>query len=196
MSQSDRFSAAIARFDAANAEDPNKEVVDGVAHPKELLYAQHMSNRLGQFAPHASEALKLAARCQHIRRWTIPRSDYPMDRAGYKRWRTELAQFHAATAAEILDEVGYDIETIERVKMLLQKKHLKRDTEVQTLEDVICLVFLEHYFAAFAHKHSEDKLIDILRKSWKKMSADGHAAALALQLPPGLGTLVEKALED
>lgn len=188
------FNTAIARFDAANAEDPNIEQADGQDYPKELLYARRMTARLEQFAPEASEAVQLAARCQHIRRWTVPRSDYPMNREGYKAWRTGLAKFHAETAAEILREVGYDEETIDRVSTLLRKKRLKLDPEVQLLEDVICLVFLEHYFADFARKHEDEKIIDIIRKTWRKMSPRGHEAALALDLPAAVLPLVEKAL--
>lgn len=191
-----RFKEAIERFDSANAEDPNREEVDGEAMPKELVYARRMSARLDAFAPDASEAVRLAARCQHIRRWTIPRSDYPDGRTGYKQWRTTLMKFHAETAADILRGVGYDEDTIERVTTLLRKRRLKRDPDVQILEDVICLVFLEHYFDDFAQKHDDEKLIDILRKTWIKMSPAGHDAAQRLDLSPQLHTLLKKALAE
>jgi hypothetical protein len=145
---SERFREAIRRFDAANSEDPHHEVVDGVSYPKELLYAQRLTTWLERFAPEASEALLLAARSQHIRRWVIPRDRYPLDRRGYLLWRTTLATFHADTAATILREVGYAEELIQRVRSLLRKEGLKRDPEVQCLEDVICLVFLESYCSA------------------------------------------------
>ncbi|MDQ2695945.1 MAG: DUF4202 domain-containing protein [Pseudomonadota bacterium] len=190
----DRFDAAIARFDAANAEDPNREVADGVAQPKELLYARRMTAWLDKLAPDAPEAVRLAVRAQHIRRWTIPRSHYPMDRAGYRQWRANLAKFHADTAAEILREVGYDAATIDHVHDLLRKMRLKTDPDVQLLEDVACLVFLENYFADFARQHDEAKVIDILRKTWNKMTPRGHAAALELSLPPQARRLVERAL--
>lgn len=196
VTDSARFAEAIARFDAANAQDPNKEIVDGVEYPKELLYAQRMSAWLERLAPTASEALQLAARCQHIRRWTIPRNEYPMDRAGYKQWRTTLAKFHAETAAEILKEVGYDEETIRRVQGFLRKERLKLDPETQLLEDVICLVFLENYFADFAQQHEQEKLVGVLRKTWRKMSPRGHQAALELTLPANARRLVERALAE
>jgi hypothetical protein len=189
-----RFQKAFERFDAANAEDPHGEVFEGVEYPKELLYARRMTAWLEKLAPDASEALRLAARCQHIRRWTIPRSRFPMDLAGYKRWRTTLARFHAETAGEILREAGYDEETIGRVQSLLQKERLKLDPEVQMLEDVICLVFLESYFADFARQHDEAKVVDIVRKTWKKMSPRGREAAVDLQLPPGAQAIVVKAV--
>ncbi|MBI3960406.1 MAG: DUF4202 domain-containing protein [Chloroflexi bacterium] len=192
---SDLFSTALARFDAANAEDPNREFWQGAQHPKELLYSQRMTGWLERLNPDASEALRLAVAAQHIRRWTIPRRDYPEGKAGYKRWRTTLAQFHAETAGAILAEVGYDAATIRRVQGLIRKEQLKRDAEAQCLEDVACLVFLESYFADFSHKHDEAKLIDILQKTWKKMSPAGHAAALGLALPVGAKELVEKALQ-
>jgi hypothetical protein len=190
----ERFKAAISRFDAANAEDPTTEVFQGVVYPKELLYAQRMTTWLDKLAPDASETLRLAVRCQHIQRWAIPRHTYPMDRTGYLRWRTTLAKFHADTAAEILRDVGYDDSTIRRVQTLLRKERLKRDSEVQCLEDVICLVFLENYLAEFATQHDEAKILDILQKTWKKMSTRGHEVALTLSMSPAARRLVEQAL--
>lgn len=185
---------AFAAFDAANREDPNTEVVDGQAQPKELVYAQRMSQQLNEFCGDASPVVQLAARAQHICRWKIPRTDYPMDRPGYHRWRTELGKFHADTAAAILAKQGVDPELIERVKTLLQKRKLKQDPEVQLLEDVVCLVFIRHYLADFARKHDEEKLLDIIRKTWKKMSPKGQEAALSLALPEDLTTLITRAV--
>jgi hypothetical protein len=192
----ERFAKAIQRFDAANAEDPQQEVVEGVSYPKELLYAQRMTAWLDRFAPDASEAFRLAARCQHIRRWMIPRQDYPMDRRGYLQWRTGLAKFHADTAAEVLREVGYEDEIIDRVRALLHKEGLKRDPEVQCLEDVICLVFLESYCADFAKQHDAAKMLPIIRKTWDKMSPRGHEVAHTLDLPQEVHQLVEAALTE
>jgi uncharacterized protein DUF4202 len=194
LADPERFNAAIARFDAANAEDPTTEVFQGVVYPKELLYAQRMTAWLDKLAPDASEALRLAVRCQHIQRWMIPRHTYPMDRTGYLRWRTTLARFHADTASAIMRDLGYDDATIRRVQTLLRKESLKRDPEVQCLEDVICLVFLENYFAAFATQHNEAKIVDILQKTWKKMSSRGHEVALTLPMSPEARRLVEQAL--
>jgi hypothetical protein len=182
----EKFARAIAQFDAANAQDPRGE---------ELIYAQRMSEWLERLAPNASEALKLAARAQHIRRWEIPRNKYPMNRAGYHRWRNELAGFHAQVAGKILTDVGYDQATVGRVQSLLRKERLKEDAEAQLLEDVICLVFLENYFAEFSKEHDEEKLIGILRKTWRKMSERGHEAALKLPMGEAERKLVEKALK-
>jgi len=182
---SEKFDEAIRQFDAANAADPQGE---------ELIYAQRMSEWLERFVPHASESLKLAARSQHIRRWEIPRYRYPMNRAGYHQWRNELATFHAKVAGEILQQLGYDPATVGRVQSLLKKERLKEDPEAQLLEDVICLVFLEHYFPQFAMKHDEEKVIGILRKTWRKMSQRGHAAALQLPMGAQEKRLIEKAL--
>ena len=194
MPPSEQFDRAIERFDAANREDPNLEVADGVEQPKELLYARRMTAGLDQFGPDAPEAVRLAARCQHIRRWTIPRTDYPEGRNGYRRWRTDLARFHASTATAILREVGYDDATVARVESILRKERLKTDPDVQLLEDVICLVFLEHYLSDFAPKHDEEKLLEVLRKTWPKMSDDGRRAARALDLAPDLRALVARAI--
>jgi hypothetical protein len=153
-----------------------------------------MTGWLERLAPEASEPLRLAIRAQHLCRWTIPRSQYPMDRRGYHQWRTHLARFHAEKAGEILCEVGYDAATIARVQALLRKEGLKSDPETQLLEDVACLVFLESYFADFSRQHDEEKLITILRRTWLKMSPRGHQAALALDLPLEARALIEKAL--
>ena len=196
-SASERFTQAIARIDAANAEDPNKEIFEGVEYPKELLYSQRMSAMLERFAPDASEAVRLAIRAQHIRRWESPRTNYPDTPHGYKQWRTDLQKFHAETTGKILREAGYDDETISRVQSLLRKEALKANPETQLLEDVVDLVFLESYLDDFVKKYShydEDKLIDILRKTWRKMSARGHEFALTLSLPPALVPVIMKAV--
>lgn len=196
----ERFKRAIACFDAANAEDPNRETVDGSEHPKELLYANRMSAMLERFAAGASEALQLAVRCQHIQRWKIARASYPMTRVGYHQWRTRLRDFHAEIVDAMLNEVGYDDDTIARVCSLVRKEHLQQDAEVQTLEDVIVLVFLESYLEDFVRTHrdyDEAKLIDILRKSLRKMSAHGREAALTIiELPPSLLPTIQKAIQE
>jgi hypothetical protein len=195
-----RFKQAIARIDAANAEDPNRESVDGIQYPKELLYAQRMSAMLERFTADASEALQLAVRCQHIQRWKIPRANYPMTRAGYHQWRIRLRDFHAEVAGALLKEVGYDSDTIARVCSLVKKERLQQDAEVQTLEDVIVLVFLESYLEDFVRTHQdydEAKLIDILRKSLRKMSAHGREAALTMiELPSSLLPTIQKATQE
>jgi hypothetical protein len=191
-----RLDEAFERFDEANSEDPNSELVDGADVPKELVYGRRMSARLDAFAPEAPEAVKLAARAQHIRRWEVPRESYPEGRAGYLKWRTDLYKRHGDTAGRIMADVGYDDETIERVKTLLRKRGLKTDPDVQTLEDVICLVFLEHYFHDFAKKHQEDKLIPIIQKTWNKMTERAHAAALKLDYAPEDLAMIQKALAD
>ena len=191
-----RLQDTLAAFDAANAEDPNQSDDQGTLRPKEWLYGRRMSETLAAFRPEATEALQLAARCQHIRRWEIPRSDYPLGRTGYKKWRSQLALFHGEVAGKIMAEHGYEADTIQRIKDMLIKRHLKRDPEVQALEDVTCLVFLRFYLDDFAQKHDDEKLIDILQKTWKKMSEEGHAAALQLPLSPEMGALVERALSE
>ena len=194
MTNQNRLEKTLAAFDAANLQDPNTEIVDGKTVAKEWIYAQRMSAQLHKFCESPSEALQLATRSQHICRWKSPRSDYPMDRSGYKKWRLDLAQLHGEIAGGIMAEHGYDESMIARVKDLLLKRSLKRDDEVQALEDVICLVFIEFYLEDFASKHDEEKLIDIIRKTWNKMSEKGHAAALTLPLSESMLGLVGKAL--
>ena len=191
---SDRFATAIAAIDAANDEDPNMIRVNRRERPKEAVYGEQMSAWLEKLEPAASEALRLAVRAQHIRRWEIPRNSYPMDRIGYLKWRTDLKHLHAKLTGEILAAAGYGDDTIARVQALIRKERLKQDAEAQTLEDVACLVFLENYFADFARQHEAEKIVPIVQKTWKKMSPKGQAAALALAMPPDARKLVEQAL--
>jgi predicted transcriptional regulator len=195
MEASDKLRKAFELFDLANQQDPNKEIFEGKAYSKEVLYAKRMTEKLNEFAPNASEPLKLTARCQHICRWEIPRESYEMNRVGYLKWRQDLKKFHAEKASGILRKVGYDQKTIEKVAFLLEKKQLKKNEETQTLEDVICLVFLEFYFEPFIEKHSKEKLIDIIQKTWRKMSEKGHQAALKLPFSKGSLDLIGKALK-
>lgn len=189
-----RFEDALRLIDEANSEDPNTESFEGEDYPKELLYSMRMTKWLETIEPQASEALRLAVRSQHIRRWEIPRSEYPLGRKGYHQWRTRLYDYHGEKAAEILKKVGYDEETIARVRKLLKKKGLRSNPETQTLEDVACLVFLESYFWDFSRLHDEEKIIGILRKTWVKMSARGQEAARELSLNAGAEALLNKAL--
>jgi len=189
-----RFETAIALIDKKNAEDINTYSVSGMEYPKELLYSQRMSRTLLQFNPNASKALQIAARAQHICRWKIARNEYPMDRVGYLKWREDLKQMHAKLTGEILKQVGFDDEFVDRVKAIVQKKLIKKNKESQTIEDVICLVFLDFYFDEFATKHSDEKIIDILQKTWKKMSEDGHAAALKIKFSDKSLALVKEAI--
>lgn len=194
MIESEKYKESISKFDEANSQDPNKESVDGELVPKELLYSIRMTERLDQFETEANEALRLAVRCQHICRWEIPREDYEMNRAGYLKWRNDLKLFHSNKAESILRAVGYDEEIIENVKFLLEKKQLKKNEMTQALEDVVCLVFLEFYFEKFSEKYAEDKLTDILRKTWNKMSVKGQESAMQLELSDESKSLISKAI--
>ncbi|MCF6351807.1 MAG: DUF4202 domain-containing protein [Cyclobacteriaceae bacterium] len=194
MEVKEKFTNAIQLFDKANSQDPNKEFFEEKEYPKELLYAIRMTERLNKFKPNASEALKLTVRCQHICRWEIPRDTYPMHRVGYLNWRKDLKDFHANKAKSILKKVGYNSDEIDKIVFLLQKKQLKKNAETQTLEDVICLVFLEYYFLKFSDKYAEEKLIDIIQKTWKKMSDKGHEAALKIKYSDKSLSLINKAL--
>ena len=189
-----RFDRAIRRFDTANAADPNREVMDGVELPRELLYALRLTDWVLSLQPEASEALRLAARCQHLCRWESPRSNYPMDRAGYLRWRADLKKFHAEKSGAILREVGYGEEMIARVQALNLKKDLGKDPDCQVLEDALCLVFLQYQLADLAAKTDDEKVINALKKSWAKMSAQGRAEALKLNYGERELALVKAAL--
>ncbi len=196
---SELFERAIALFDAANAEDPNHEESGGKAWPRELLYAHRMSEMLARFAPDADEAVRLACRGQHIQRWKIPRQDYPMTREGYLQWRTSLYRFHADLAGRLMREAGYGEDMLERVQRAIGKRGLKVNPDTQMMEDVVALVFLEHYLAGFAAgkpDYSEEKWLEIIRKTWKKMSDQGRAFALSgqVRLPENLLPLIRQAI--
>lgn len=191
-----RFERALSRFDEANARDPNTELIAGIPQPRELLQARRLFDWVMNLCPSASEPLRLAARCQHLCRWMIPRASYPMDRAGYLRWRTDLKKFHAQKAGEILREVGYGEEIVTRVQELNLKKNFPNDPESRVLEDALCLVFLQHQFADLAARTAEDKVINALRKSWNKMTPAGQAEALKLSYSPREQALLQKALSS
>ena len=190
-----RLREALALLDAMHREDPSA----GAGGPKDVLasldYHQRLGRWVGRLTPQASVALRLAAHSQHVRRWAIPRDSYPMTRKGYRDWREALGRFHAGTAAEVLARVGYDARTVARVERLLKKERLRSDPEAQTLEDAACLVFLEVQLDDFSRRHSEDKLLHILRRTWKKMSPAARTLALRLELPEAAAGLLRKAVE-
>jgi hypothetical protein len=188
------FETALKRFDQENARDPNKVIVKGVSEPRELVYAQWLTEWVLKLAPQASEALRLAARCQHICRWEVPRESYPMTRPGYLQWREGLKKFHAQKAGEILNEVGYGPEVIARVQSLNLKKNFPHDAEGRVIEDALCLVFLEHQVSELASKTAEDKVINALQKSWKKMTPEAQALALTIDYSPREKELIGRAL--
>jgi len=190
-----RFAEAIHRFDAANAQDPNQEIADGLAHPKELLYAQRLTTWVRRLCPDPPEELLLAARCQHICRWESPRSSYPMTRPGYLLWRANLKKFHAEKSGEILRATGYPEELIQKVQDLILKKNFPADPLSRIIEDALCLVFLEFQFADLAAKTDDAKTINALQKSWQKMSEAGRAEALKLTYGPREQTLLAAALK-
>jgi hypothetical protein len=195
------FDKAITLMDAANNEDPNKETDStGKEVPKELLYSHRMLDMIQRYLPDADDVAKLSVAAQHIQRWKSPRSDYPMNRKGYHLWRTRLYTFHADIAGKLLEEVGYDEAFIGRVTQAISKKNLRTNPDTQILEDVAALTFLEHYMMAFYQKfdtqYDEDKWIDIILRTWKKMSEKAQNFALTgnIQLPEELVPLIQKAL--
>lgn len=192
MEAGSRLDAALYRIDEFNSRDPRQE--DGV--PAELRYSERLTEWVLKLSPAPSEELRIAARGQHIGRWTIPRESYPMDRGGYLRWREELKRFHAATVGEIMGACGYPQPAIERTRSLILKKNLSSDPEAQTLEDALCLVFLETQFIDLRSKTPEEKMGEIVRKTWKKMSPQGRAAALALPIPESERAFLQSALKE
>ena len=197
--ENDRFQKVMSLIDEANRQDPNTETADGREWPKELLYSERMSDMLERFAPDADPLARIAIRAQHIERWKLPRSDFPMDRKGYHQWRTRLYGFHAERVGALMEQAGYDAESIERVKRAVSKKSLRDNPDTQLVEDIAALVFIEHYMQDFADKHpeyDEAKWIDIIRRTWRKMSPKAQEFALAgkIRLPEPLVPLIQKAV--
>lgn len=182
MVDDDRLARAIGAIDAANAADPNVLVVDGQERPKELVHAELVTGWIRRLSPEPSDALRLAARAHHLRRWTIPRSSYPEGRSGYLRWRKVLHEQHAVEVAEILTEVGYDDATIARVQDIVRKRGLGSDPEVQALEDALCLVFLQTQLHELVERVDVEKMAGIIVKTSKKMSDRALALALTLDV--------------
>jgi len=195
------YDKALALIDAANSEDPNQVIAEGKDWPKELLYSERMSDMLRRYNADADDAMKLAIRSQHIQRWKSPRNAYPMDRIGYLKWRKDLYKIQAENAADLLLEAGYDNEVINRVRNAVAKKNIKGNPDTQLLEDVTDLVFMEHYLLDFVAKHpdyTDQKWIEIIQKTWHKMSDDAHEFALSgeVRLPESLVPLINKAVSS
>jgi hypothetical protein len=192
--ESDRFVRAIAAIDAANADDPNTITVHGAERPKEQAHAELMTAWVRRLDPNADEAQLLAARAHHLRRWSLPRSDYPEGRSGYLRWRTELKARHAQDVGTILSDCGYPSDTVDRVQRIIRKEHLRTDPATQTHEDALCLVFLETQLGGVGDQLGDEKTVEVVRKTLVKMSDRGRTEAIGLALDPEARRLLERAL--
>ncbi|MFI0472991.1 DUF4202 domain-containing protein [Halomonas sp. HMF6819] len=189
------FDQTLQAIDALHGEDPRHvDIPGGETMPQELAYAQRMTHWLFALESAPDEYLQLAVRAQHLQRWKVPRSDYPEGRVGYLTWRRDQGLRAGETVAELMQKAGYKGEESQRVAAMIAKKGLGRDANVQTLEDCACLVFLENHFAAFATKIEHDHLVRIVQKTWRKMSEQAHALALALPMTPASAAIVEEAL--
>lgn len=188
------FEKVIQLIDQAHAEDPSIELVNGESISKELLYSTRMSDCLLEFFPSASELQQIGAKCQHLKRWEVPRDTYPMGKKGYYQWRTYLYDYQAEKAAEIMNECGYSKEAVEEVKAMVAKKQVKTNSSSQLLEDVACLIFIQFYLKDFAVDYEEEKLIKIIQRTWNKMSEQAQQFALKLSLKDDVGQIIGKAL--
>jgi hypothetical protein len=191
---SEKLQQAFEAFDEYNSQDTHAEISGGQRIAKELLYGQRMTSKLNEYSPGAPEYLQLAARCQHIGRFEIPRSSYPMDRKGYLQWRTAEKIHHVKIAEPILKKIGYEDSVVEKVKFLLMKKELATNPDTQLLEDVVCLVFIQYYLDDFAAQHDDEKVIDILRKTIKKISPRCLQEASKLKVSERIQGLILKAV--
>lgn len=178
---SDRLSRVLEHLDRLNRQDPHTVLVGQTPQPWEYIYSQWLTDWVLRLNPQASEPLRIAARGQHVQRWTIPRERYERNRKGYLRWREQLKAFHAKTVAGIMQEAGYPEGTVERVRRVILKKDLN-DPDTQTIEDALCLVFLEHQFEDLRRKTPEATMREVVRKTWKKMSPRARELALKLTL--------------
>ncbi|HRG48869.1 MAG TPA: DUF4202 domain-containing protein [Leptospiraceae bacterium] len=188
------FTQAMEAFDTANSKDPNFIEVNGFEKPYELIYSNWLYEWVMKLNPNAIEELQLAARCQHIKRWEIPRSSYPEGLKGYNKWKKDLAVFHADEASKILKQVGYDEVVVDRVRSINLKKNLKTDLDVQTMEDALCLVTLQYQIEGFSLKHDDEKMIGIIQKTWAKMSSKAKEEALKLSYSERVLSLIKKAI--
>ncbi|HET7383877.1 MAG TPA: DUF4202 domain-containing protein [Pseudolabrys sp.] len=190
----ERLFKILSAIDATNACDPRMVEFDGRQEPVELIYGKRMTETLARIVPEPSECLQIAVRGQHIERWKIARATYPVGRAGYLQWRRVQRDHQALRIGELMAAVGYDADAIERLGVLIRKEKIKTDAEVQLLEDIICVTFLQYYLPDFSTKVDEDKLADILAKTWGRMSEIGHQHALKLDLPPNVLRLLKRGL--
>ncbi|MEP7051604.1 MAG: DUF4202 domain-containing protein [Pseudomonadota bacterium] len=190
-----RFQKAIEAFDRANAEDPHTVTNDATGpEPRELVQARRLSAWVNELEPNASEALSLAARCQHIRRWQVPRDAHPAGRVGYLQWRTRLARFHADTAAQLLQSVGYEQDLIDAVRRINLKQNLRSSPDSQIMEDALCLSFLEHELEDFSAKYPVEKVVEVVQKTWQKMSERARERALTLPFSAASLSVIQRAL--
>lgn len=193
--KSDNFNKAVDLLTKAHGKDPNVELFNGQKVPAELLYTERIVECLNKVYPEASEELIIAGYCQHLYRWEMKRTEYPEGKIGYYKWRNYLSDYQASKAEAILKESGYNNEFIQQVINILKKLNIHRVEEAQMLEDAVCLVFLVYYMEAFSEGKTESALIQIVQKTWNKMSDKGHSEALKLDLPVNTKSIVTKALD-
>lgn len=191
-----KLELAFERYDAYNSKDPISYTYKGEVFPEEYFLAKQLYGWVLKLDPEPSEELLLASRSQHIGRWEIPRSQYPEGKTGYLDWRRNLAVFHADKSTAIMKEVGYGQDQIDRVRQFLLKKKIKVDREVQTLENALCLVFLEFQYEDFFPKYEAEKIVNILRKSLLKMDEKGREQALTLHYSDEGLNYIKQALEQ
>jgi hypothetical protein len=192
----DRLHRVFAAIDAVNAEDPHRVEVDGRQVPAELVYGQRITETLHRMVAEPSEPMRIAARGQHIGRWRLARKSYPEGRAGYLAWRRQQRVNQAEKLGQIMAAEGYGADDIARVGTLIRKENMRADAEVQIFEDIICVMFFEHYLGDFVSRVEQEKLADILVKTWRRMSPLGRRYALMLELPEVVTRLMQRELGD
>ena len=192
--ENSRLSSVFKAIDDINLQDPNFTLVDGKQVAKEWIYGIRMTECINTHWPDANEYVQIAVRAQHIKRWHLKRVEFDAGRTGYLKWRKELGKFHAELTASLMNDNGYSQEECDNTAAIIRKERIKANADSQMLEDVACLVFLQYYFEEFAEKYTDEKIIDIVQKTWKKMSEQWHSIALSLTFPDNLAKLVQRAL--
>ncbi len=192
---SESLARTTQKIDQINSQDPNQELVNTIPQPHELVYSKRLTDWVLKLEPDASEVLRIAARGQHIARWMIPRERYEKTRVGYLLWREDLKKFHAEKVSGIMREVGYPEDSIQKVSSIILKKNLRSNPDAQALEDALCLLFLETQFDNLKEKTLDDKMKEIVRKTWKKMSTRAQKLALSLPLKQSSRQFLKEALQ-
>ena len=188
------FAAAVAAIDAANSADPGVVDVRGAGpRPLAQVHGELAAEWVGVLAPDASvdvELVSLAARAHHLRRWELPRSQYAAGRSGYLQWKRDQRKRHADDVGALLAEVGYGADEIAAVQAMV----LRQGEGGQLVEDAACLVFIETQLAAVATQLDHDHLLDVIRKTAKKMSPAALAAVGQMPLGEVEQSLLQEAL--
>jgi hypothetical protein len=186
------YHKATLELEKVHGMDTTREIYNGNQYPSESLYSHRMLQMLEKVNAEASNILKLAAQCQHLKRWNIPRGEYPYNRRGYHEWRRVVMEYQLKEMEEILSKVGISNEDILLVTDALRNQGDKSNSNAQIITDTACLVFIKWYMEPFATKHQSEKVTDIMKKTMRKMSETGLQLISRLNLPTTASQILER----